>query len=67
MPQARRPSPRLYARFVREVKARGLEVQAVAGELGVSRSHLYRALTDPTRQVSAALWSKIAPYLQKAS
>lgn len=62
-----RPSPRLYRRFAQAVKDRGLSMQAVADSLEVSRSHLYRVLTDPAREGSALLWQRITPYLQRSA
>ena len=61
------PGPRLYARFTRVVKARGLEIQAVADTLGVSRSHLFRVLTDPERHCSPDLWARLTPYLKRSA
>lgn len=60
------PGPRLYLRFSRAVEAQGLEVQAVADTMDVSRSHLYRVLIGE-RAGSAALWARITPYLRRAS
>ena len=60
------PGPRLYLRFARAVAARGLELQAVADTLEVSRSHLYRVLTGE-REGSAALWARLTPYLKRSA
>lgn len=60
------PGPRLYLRFVAAVKARGLEVQAVASDMDVSRGHLHRVLIGE-RTGSAALWARITPYLKRSA